>query len=231
MDLIKRIIMGIILLLAIYYGIPSLVGVAHAYLRFPQNNETVDLDEVIANEEEFPVGEFVTLKVHYPLSVYADDVKIPFLGNKDGAGAKGFSPGTDYYYITTLEDDTFMSLVVGNKEEKLKLDAQADLVLASDDPRSITDHIQLTGKLRDFYIEENEIKGYYEELITLLGYEKTDPHFRMYVLDTTEIVLMSKLLDILSDHVEYTILLGIVSIVIALVLLIRQDRRNKMEQS
>lgn len=80
-----------------------------------------------------------------------------------------------------------MSLVAGNKEEKLKLDVRADSVLASGDPRSITDHIQLSGKLRGFYEEENEIKGYYEELITLLGFEKTDPHFRMYVPDMTEI--------------------------------------------
>lgn len=80
-----------------------------------------------------------------------------------------------------------MNLVAGNKEEKLKLDVRADSVLASGDPRSITDHIQLSGKLRGFYEEENEIKGYYEELITLLGFEKTDPHFRMYVPDMTEI--------------------------------------------
>lgn len=232
MDFIKRIIIGIIIWLAIYHGFFSLIGVAHAYLRFPQNNETVDLDEIIANEEEFPVGEFVTLKVHYPLGVYADDVKAPFLGNKDGSGAKGFSPGTDYYYVTILEDNTFMTLMVGNKEEKLKLDAQLDLVLASSDLKYVPNHVQLTGKLRDFYIEEKEIKGYYEDMIKASGLETTDPRFRMYILDTTITALDDKISDSLKGHPEFIIYIMLIEAgasIICILLMQRQDRRKKME--
>ena len=230
-EMIKRLCIIGAVWIAFYYVGLTLFGVAHAYLRFPQNYETVDLDEVIANEEEFPVGEYVTLKVHYPLGVYADNVIYPFWGNREGAGSTGFSPGTDYYYITALKDHTFISLLVCNKEEKRKLDAQVDLVTASIDLNSITDHVLLKGKLRNFYVEEKEIKGYYEELITLLGFETTDPRIRMYVLDTTEIALPSKVSDILMGATEYIIPIGIVLCIIPLILLRRQDRRKKMEQS
>jgi len=230
--MVKRLIIGILIWLTLFhYGILSLFGIAHAYLRFPQTNETVDLDKVIANEEEFPVGEIVTLKVHYPIGVYADDVKTPFLGNRDGAGARGFAPGTDYYYVTILEDNTFMTLMVGNKEEKFKLDAYSDLVVASSDLKSITNHVQVTGKLRNFYIEEKEIKGYYEELIKALGFETTDPHFRMYVLDTTVSALEDKITDLLIGTIDYIIPILIVVNIVLTISMIRRGRRKKKEQT
>lgn len=158
----------------------------HKNTKFLQNTKTVDLNEVLREGKAFPEGEFVSLKIYYPLGAYAENTSQLTIGYS-GSG-DGFQTGKDYYYAIFMEDYTIMSVMVANEDDMAALDRliqsnneNPDL----EDYSDLTDYVELTGNLT--LLRNSQITDYYKELVTMYGFDSDSEMVRMYVLDATAV--------------------------------------------
>ena len=179
-----------ILRLAIYViliaGLAGGFNFLHSNTKYLQYTKTVDLNEVVKQGQAFPEGKFVSYKVYFPVGCYAESTSTMTVGSS-GSGT-GFQTGKDYYYLVILEDYTLMSVKVANEKDVAELDRLMEAIDQRsdiDDFSTLTDYLELTGKLDT--LTNLEIKGYCKDMAGLLGVDSESQDLRMYVLDTTAV--------------------------------------------
>ena len=153
-----------------------------------RRTKTQDLNAIIQNGEDLPEGEFVSLKVRFPLGQYAEESHKLTYGGSSSSGDGGFTSGMDYYYLVFLEDYTFLSVKVSNNEEINALDALYDDLNAMESINSFDDlsnYVELSGRLEK--MTDSELIGYYKEAVSYLDVDENSEYVRMYELDTTAI--------------------------------------------
>ena len=180
--LILRAVLGLLLVVIFAAGSNFL----HANSKLLRRTKTQDLNAIIQNGEDLPEGEFVSLKVRFPLGQYAEEShKLTYgSGSSDG----GFTSGMDYYYLVFLEDYTFLSVKVSNNEDIRALDNLYDELNAMESIGSFDDlsnYVELSGKLEK--MTDSELISYYKEGVSYLDVDENSEYVRLYELDTTAI--------------------------------------------
>ena len=178
--LILRVVLGFILVVVFAAGSNFL----HANSKLLRKTKTKDLNAIIQNGEELPEGEFVSLKVRFPLGQYAEQSHELTYGGSDS----GFTSGMDYYYLIFLEDYTFLSVKVSNNEDIRALDNLYDELNAMESIGSFDDlsnYVELSGKLEK--MTDSELISYYKEGVSYLDVDENSEYVRLYELDTTAI--------------------------------------------
>jgi len=182
--IILRAVLGL-LLVVVFAGVSNFL---HANSKLLRRTKTQDLNEIIQNGEDLPEGEFVSLKVRFPLGQYAEESHKLTYGGSSSSGDGGFTSGMDYYYLVFLEDYTFLSVKVSNNEEVKALDTLYDDLNAMESINSFDDlsnYVELSGRLEK--MTDSELIGYYKEAVSYLDVDENSEYVRMYELDTTAI--------------------------------------------
>ena len=154
--IILRAVLGLLLVVIFAAGSNFL----HANSKLLRRTKTQDLNAIIQNGEDLPEGEFVSLKVRFPLGQYAEQSHELTYGGSDS----GFTSGMDYYYLIFLEDYTFLSVKVSNNEDIRALDNLYDELNAMESIGSFDDlsnYVELSGKLEK--MTDSELISYYKE--------------------------------------------------------------------
>lgn len=161
-------ILGIVIWI---YGIYNLVHYADFYFK----GETFDLNQAIANGEEFPHNTYVSITTNSVLGNYAETKH-----------TYGFIPiGKDEHYIVFLDDDTFMSVTVKGHSMVDQLEKITNDTWASDDYYADS-YITFVGRITDF--TGGELYGYYTDAFSQMGLDTSasDSPIRNISLDATE---------------------------------------------
>lgn len=161
-------ILGIVIWI---YGIYNLVHYADFYFK----GETFDLNQAIANGEEFPHNTYVSFTTNSVLGNYAETKH-----------TYGFIPiGKDEHYIVFLDDDTFMSVTVKGSSKVDQLEKITDETWASDDYYA-NSYITLVGRITSF--TGGELYGYYTDAFSQMGLDTSasDSPVRNISLNATE---------------------------------------------
>lgn len=137
--------------------------------------KTYDLDQMIRNNESWPVDKFGTLTVNSCLGNYAETKHM----------INGIIPaGKDEHYILFLEDDTFVSVSVKGKKNIDALERVTDETWESEDFYAAAP-VALTGIIRTG--SSYEIRGYYKDALEQLGVDTEDSNVvRWVTFDATE---------------------------------------------
>ncbi len=144
--------------------------------------ECENLQDYITGGKPFPTGEYVNLDVRSVLGNYAETKHT----------TNGIPTGTDQYFVIWLDDDSFMSLKVKDKDDVELLNKISDETWTNDDWYS-NSTFKATGKLKES-IGNSEIKGFYQdffdEFCEYMGISYSDLtsqfNVREYELDCTD---------------------------------------------
>ena len=211
--LILRVVLGFILVAVFAAGSNFL----HANSKLLRTTKTKDLNEILQNGEEYPVGEFVSLEVWLPLGAYAEESSTISYGHSNEGG---FTSGTDYYYVVYLEDQTFMSLKLSNNEDIKAIDKIFDDLMEMESIESADDlnSYVLSGKLTT--LTDDEIIGYYKEALSDMDFDPNGENVRLYVLDTTAIPTQNIIILVVC----------VAAVIGAVYLIFRLQKKKKKEE-
>ena len=211
--LILRVVLGFILVAVFAAGSNFL----HANSKLLRTTKTKDLNEILQNGEEYPVGEFVSLKVWFPLGAYAEESSTISYGHSNEGG---LTSGTDYYYVVYLEDQTFMSLKLSNNEDIKAIDKIFDDLMEMESIESADDlsSYVLSGKLTT--LTDDEIIGYYKEALSDMDFDPNGENVRLYVLDTTAIPTQNIIILVVC----------VAAVIGAVYLIFRLQKKKKKEE-
>lgn len=211
--IILRAVLGLLLVVIFAAGSNFL----HANSKLLRRTKTQDLNAIIQNGEDLPEGEFVSLKVRFPLGQYAEQSHELTYGGSDS----GFTSGMDYYYLIFLEDYTFLSVKVSNNEDIRALDNLYDELNAMESIGSFDDlsnYVELSGKLEK--MTDSELISYYKEGVSYLDVDENSEYVRLYELDTTAIPTQNIIILVVC----------VAAVIGAVYLIFRLQKKKKKEE-
>ena len=215
--IILRAVLGL-LLVVVFAGASNFL---HANSKLLRRTKTQDLNEIIQNGEDLPEGEFVSLKVRFPLGQYAEESHKLTYGGSSSSGDGGFTSGMDYYYLVFLEDYTFLSVKVSNNEDIRALDNLYDELNAMESIGSFDDlsnYVELSGKLEK--MTDSELISYYKEGVSYLDVDENSEYVRLYELDTTAIPTQNIIILVVC----------VAAVIGAVYLIFRLQKKKKKEE-
>ena len=204
---VLRLIIGLALAAVLALSF-NLIHSHSTFFRGSDPDKTVNLNELIDQGAELPVGSFAKLDVRFPVGEFA----------YEKSTLNGITAGTDHYYLVLLTDSTFMAVKVSNAGEIDQLEKQSD-ALNNDQPlNQVSGSVPLSGKLER--LTDSEIRGFYNDAMTNLGFAANDPSFRLLVLDTTAL-----------NYTRVLIAVGVLAAVILIAVIVVKARKKAAQRA
>lgn len=196
-----RIVVGIAVIALLALG-ANFLHANSTFLRVSEE-DSENLNEIVASGKEFPVGKNVTLEARWPLGEFA----------WEKSTMNGVTSAQDHYYLVFLEDRTFIAVKLSNTKEIAAVDEQVAKVEKAGSIYTVEGGVKLTGKLKK--LTSTKIKGYYLDTLKELDYGENDKAVRLLVLDTTAL-----------NTTRILILVGIAAVVIVTAVIVAKKRRK-----
>ena len=201
---IGRIVVGLIVIALVAGGF----NLFHKHASFLSQGETVNLDELLAKGEDYPVGEFVHVDAPFVLDVFA----------KEENTMNGVTSSEDYYYLIMLQNNAAIAVKAGSVDDIAVLDKGTDDSIAYLNKEiEMFDDIPLDGKLTK--LTDSKITQYFDEAVQEYGFKDADSKIKpeYYVIDMTAARAGNVLLFIVLP----------VAVIIAVIVVISIVRKKK----
>ena len=148
----------------------------HQHSSFLSKGETVDMDALLDEGKDFPVGEFVHVDAPFILDQFASEKST----------INGVTSGEDTYYYVILKSRTAIAVKAASVDDIAVLDQGADDTYAYlNDELDMFDDIPIEGKL--VKMTEKELIQYFDEFTEDYGFNDADSTIKAeyYIIDMT----------------------------------------------
>ena len=211
------IIFRVILMVAVIAIVAAGSSFIHSHSGILRNTkDAIDLNEIINNGEDFPEGEYVKLRISFPVGCYAENTSSLTVGDSNS----GFESGKDYYYMIMLDDYTLMSVKVSDQGDVDDLESFIDHINEAGDSyvNDGSDYVELAGKLTT--LTDSQVLQYYYEMLEYMELDRNEDYARTYLLDATAVPGCSIL-----------IIVAVIAAVIAAFIIFSAVRKKKKAQT
>ena len=178
-----RIVVGLLVVAFFTFGFNLL----HQHASFLTKGDTVDMDAILEEGGEYPVGEFVHAEAMFILDAFASEE----------SKTNGITSKKDVYYYVILNNRDAVAVKVGSKDLIAIMDkGTQDTFDYLDEKIDYFDDIPVEGKLKR--LTDAELIGYFDEASDEYGFNGENSKItpRYYVIDATELRMEKVLLYI-----------------------------------
>ena len=181
----------------------------HQHSSFLSKGETVDMDALLDEGKDFPVGEFVHVEAPFILDQFASEKST----------INGVTSGEDTYYYVILNSRTAIAVKAASVDDIAVLDQGADDTYAYlNDELDMFDDIPIEGKL--VKMTDQELIQYFDEFTEDYGFNDADSTIKAehYIIDMTAAR---------GENVLFYIIIPLVVLVVVIVIISRVRKAKK----